>query len=161
MFFMILKSLKLNFVLFLFLALFAVGCSSVRISFDQREELQFAKTAYAKFMRGDQDVMAYIDYPIFTLNGHALFRDLLITALATKQGDSETIVFMGGILTGIASARQKQNFSYDRLQGWRIQERDSAQTRVVADDPLGGGIKLTLSKRDGVLRISSIDDISR
>ena len=117
------------------------------------DDLAFARSAFESLARGDSSVAEKIDWPVFSSLGQNLGADY--TALTSGV---EKEKFANGYITQFAVNFRESGGTIEGFSNWRVVSSDALKTEVAADSA-NGVLTVTVSERDGVDRISSINVI--
>jgi hypothetical protein len=111
----------------------------------------FARETFISLAKGEESVKPKIDWLTLTSQGTNVGNayNLLPTEAEKQQ-------FQTAFITSFASAFRDSGGSVESFTNWRVTYSDVTRTEVTADSP-GGGLRLTVSERDSVNRISAID----
>lgn len=111
----------------------------------------FARDTFIALAKGESAVKPKIDWETLTSQGDNVgLRYNLLPTEAEKQQ------FQTAFVTAFSSSFRDNGGSVDNFTNWRVTFTDTLRTEVAADSP-GGVLRLTVSERDAVNRISSID----
>lgn len=125
------------------------SCEKAKVAGDT----SFARSSFTSLARGDTDAAAKIDWPTFTALGENIgARYVNIESETEKQN------FRNAFVTQFSSQFHQNGGSVDNFTNWRVTFHDSVRTEVAADSP-GGVLKITVSQRDSVERISALNMI--
>lgn len=114
-------------------------------------DVTFAKSTFESLARGDSAVAEKIDWPTFTAMGDNVGASYVeLTSGVEKQK------LVTGFITGFASSFRDSGGSVEAFTNWRVSLHDKLRTEVAADSP-GGVMTITVSERDGVEKVSSIN----
>ena len=111
----------------------------------------FARKTFESLARGDSAVVSKIDWPVFTTQGTNMGANY--TALASEVEKQQ---FTIGFVTQFATAFRESGGNLESFINWRVMASDALKTEVAADSP-NGVLTVTVSERDGVERVSSIN----
>ena len=128
------------------LTLLLPGCEKM----EAKGDVTFAKTTFESLVRGDSGVTDKIDWE--TLNSLGLPVGQQYVSFAN---DSDRTNFCKGFVTQFSASFRESGGSVDSFSNWRVISHDETHTEVVADSA-DGTLKLTVSKRDGIERLSAI-----
>ena len=111
----------------------------------------FAKSTFISLARGDSDVQAKIDWPTLMALGENIGAKYVAIESETEKQN-----FRNGFVTQFSSSFRDNGGSVDNFTNWRVTFHDSLRTEVAADSP-GGVLKIIVTGRDSVERVSSLD----
>ena len=114
-------------------------------------DVTFARKTFESLARGDSGVVSKIDWPVFTTQGTNMGANY--TALASEVEKQQ---FTIGFVTQFATAFRESGGNLESFINWRVMVSDALKTEVAADSP-NGVLTVTVSERDGVERVSSIN----
>jgi hypothetical protein len=117
----------------------------------QHGDSAFARSTFVSLARGDSDVQSKIDWPTLTALGENVGAKYVAI-----QSEIEKQNFRNAFVTQFSSSFRENGGSVDNFTNWRVTFHDSLRTEVAADSP-GGLLKITVTDRDSVERISSLD----
>lgn len=126
-----------------------VSCKKSEIA--AKGDVTFARNTFTALAKGDTAVQDKIDWPTFTALGGNIGADYIKIPTETEKAQ-----FRNEFVTGFATSFRQSGGSVDNFTNWRTTFHDSTRTEVAADSP-NGILKLTVSERDSVERISAID----
>ncbi len=116
-------------------------------------DVTFARSTFESLARGDAAVAAKIDWPVFTSLGENLGATYVGLPSAIEKQK-----LVDAFITQFATSFREGGGSIDGFTNWRVSAHDSAQTQVAADS-VSGVLTVTVSVRDGVEKVSSINMI--
>jgi len=116
-------------------------------------DVTFARSTFESLARGDAAVADKIDWPVFTSIGE----NLGASYIALPSG-VEKQKLVSAFITQFATSFRESGGSIDGFTNWRVTAHDSTQTEVAADSA-SGVLTVTVSERDGVEKVSSINMI--
>lgn len=116
-------------------------------------DASFARTTFLSLARGDTAVQSKIDWPTLVSLGQNVG-----AAYVNIPSETEKQEFRNAFVTQFSSSFRENGGSVDNFTNWRVTFHDSLRTEVAADSP-GGVLKVTVSERDSVERISALDII--
>lgn len=114
-------------------------------------DASFARSTFESLAKGDTAVQDRIDWPTLTSLGENV--GLRYSEIPTE---TEKAQFRSGFITQFAASFRDNGGSIESFTNWRVTFSDPTRSEVAADSP-GGLLKLTVSERDSVERISAID----
>ena len=113
-------------------------------------DLEFAKSSFQALCRGDKSAADAIDFEMFSSSGVNVGQMYLLLPESERKG------FRDSFVAQFAASFQSVGGSSDQLTNWRVESEDSARTVVACDAPSGKEFAITVSKRDGHQKISSL-----
>jgi hypothetical protein len=125
--------------------------SDIKTEIATAGDVTFAKSTFESLARGDSSVAEKIDWPVFSAMGNNIGSEYVE---ATSGVEKEKIV--SGFITGFASSFRDSGGTVEGFTNWRVSLHDKLRTEVAADSA-GGVMTITVSERDGVERVSSIN----
>lgn len=134
----------LAFPLLVSIALSLPGCVGVS------SDLSLAKSTFEALCRGDRSAEEGIDFEVFSSFG----TDVGETYRPFSEVARES--FRGAFISQFAISFQEEGASADRFTNWRVENEDSDRMVVACDAPSGAVLMITVSKRDGRRKISSM-----
>lgn len=114
-------------------------------------DASFARRTFESLARGDSAVASKIDWPVFTTQGTNMGANY--TALASEVEKQQ---FTTGFITQFATSFRESGGNIESFSNWRVMSNDALKTEVAADSP-NGVLTVTVSERDGIERVSSIN----
>jgi hypothetical protein len=129
-----------------FVALPLASCEKARTG-----DTAFARDTFISLAKGESSVQAKIDWQTLTALGDNVGAKYNLIPTETEKQEFRT-----AFVTGFSSSFRDGGGSVDAFTNWRVTFNDSTRTEVAADSP-GGLLRLTVSERDSLERISSID----
>lgn len=129
------------------LVLLLPGCEKM----EAKGDVTFAKSAFEALVRGDSEVAGKIDWD--TLNSLGL---PVGQQYVSFENEADRTNFRKGFITQFSASFRESGGSMDSFSNWRVVSHDDAHTEVAADSA-NGTLKLTVSERDGVERLSAIE----
>jgi hypothetical protein len=118
---------------------------------EQAGDSGFAKSTFISLARGDSDVQSKIDWPTLLALGENVGAKYVAIESETERQN-----FRNAFVTQFSSSFRENGGSVDNFTNWRVTFHDSIRTEVAADSP-GGVLKMTVTDRDSIERVSSID----
>jgi hypothetical protein len=116
----------------------------------QAGDISFAKSTFESLARGDSAVHEKIDWAMFQSLGTNVGAEYV-----NIPTDQERADYRNAYITQFSSAFREQGGSVDNFTNWRVTFHDSQRTEVAADSA-GGLLKMTVTNRDDIERVSSI-----
>lgn len=116
-------------------------------------DTSFAQATFVSLARGDSDVQEKIDWNTLTTSGENVGAQYVAMA-----NDIDKQNFRNAFVTQFSTSFRENGGSVDSFTNWRVTFHDSTRTEVAADSP-GGILKMTVTDRDSIERVSSIDMI--
>ncbi len=114
-------------------------------------DVSFARSTFISLAKGDTDVQSKIDFATLTALGDNVGAKYNLIPTETEKQQFRSL-----FITEFSSSFRQNGGSVDNFTNWTVTFHDSTRTEVTADSP-AGLLKLTVSERDSVDRISSID----
>ncbi|MBK1817579.1 hypothetical protein JIN84_18315 [Luteolibacter yonseiensis] len=127
--------------------------SEVKTEVATAGDVTFARSAFESLARGDASVAEKIDWPVFTSIGENVGASYIALPSAIEK---EKLV--NAFITQFATSFRENGGSIDAFTNWRVTAHDSAHTEVAADSS-SGILSITVSERDGVEKVSSLNMI--
>lgn len=127
------------------------NCRETRQDLTKAEDLTFARNTFESLTRGDSDVAAKIDWPVFTSLGTNVGASY--TALATAV---EKQKFEENFITQFATSFRENGGSTADFTNWRITMHDASKTEVAADSAKGI-LTVTVAERNDEKRVSALN----
>jgi len=125
------------------------GCSP-RAS--NNADVRFAKTAFFSMVNGSSDAQTMIDWENFRAIGDDVGKEY-----QALPSDAEKSKYRNDFIAGIALSTPAIKANPDGITNWRVQRETPLETVVAANMNGGAILTLTVSKRDGIQRLSAID----
>ncbi|RYD48768.1 MAG: hypothetical protein EOP85_02920 [Verrucomicrobiaceae bacterium] len=125
--------------------------SEVKAEIETAGDVTFAKSTFESLARGDSSVASKIDWPVFTAMG-----DNIGASYVELTSGVEKEKLVTGFITGFASSFRDSGGTVEAFTNWRVSAHDKIRTEVAADSP-GGVLTITVSVRDGVEKVSSLN----
>lgn len=133
-------------------ALLISNCNSKKLTTSSTAgDVTFARTTFESLARGDTTVADKIDWPVFTSLGSNL--GATYSSLTTQI---EKEKFITGFITQFSTSFRESGGSIENFSNWRVSFHDAIKTEVAADSP-NGVLTITVSVRDNIERVSSIN----
>ncbi len=130
--------------------LLLTGCSS-----GPDQDLKLAKSTIENLIRGESKVEDQIDWEMLHVND-----EYVGEAYNTLPDEKQKSVFRRQFINGFSSEFLKAGRGVDAamaaLENWRVVNRDSARTVIAFDNASKETITLTVSRRDGMARLSAM-----
>lgn len=114
-------------------------------------DVSFARSTFESLARGDSAVADKIDWPVFTSLGENLGAAYVAIASGVEKEK-----FVTGYITQFSISFRESGGSLENFTNWRVSFHDALKTEVAADSA-NGVLTVTVSERDGVERVSSIN----
>ena len=116
-------------------------------------DVPFAKEAFESLIRGDSSVENKIDWKTLQSLGMNIGGDyVIIKSEADQKG------FRDGFITQFSSSFREGGGKVENFSNWRVIESDTNKT-IVGVDLSNGLLKITVTNRDGVKRVSGFEMI--
>ncbi len=114
-------------------------------------DVAFAKDAFSSLIAGDAAVMEKIDWETFTSLGAPVGSQYV-----TINNDADKSAFKKAFVTQFSSSFRESGGSINDFSNWRVDSVDETHTKVIADSAKGT-LKLTVSERNSIERISAME----
>lgn len=114
-------------------------------------DVSFAQSTFISLAKGDSAAQENIDWATFTALG-----DNVGAKYNQIPTETEKAQFRTEFVTGFATSFRQSGGSVDVFSNWKVIFHDSTRTEVTAESP-NGLLKLTVSERNAVEKLSSID----
>lgn len=129
--------------------LLACGCAS------QSPAVPFAQSTFTALARGDLSVSNSIDWETLSASNLQNGTTDVAALYLAQPNEKEKADFQNSYISTFAAGFQRRGNSADSFSSWRLENEDSARAAVVGEQ--GARIvRLTVSKRNGQLKIASI-----
>ncbi len=144
--------LLISFGLAAAIALAACGKKSVgTVGNTGTADVSFARATFESLARGDSSVETKIDWKTFKSLGIDIAGQYVIIKTEADQKG-----FRDGFITQFSASFRENGGKIERFTSWRPTEADALKTIVAADSP-NGLLKITVTARDGVKRLSGLE----
>jgi hypothetical protein len=150
----------IHFISLVSFSLFLINCKETKLKVAELKQevatvgdVSFAKKTFESLAKGDAAVGEKIDWPIFTSMG-----DNVGAAYTMLTSGVEKQKLVSSFITQFAVSFRESGGTVEGFTNWRIVMHDSQKTEVAADSP-NGVLTVTVSERDHVERVSSINVI--
>jgi len=117
---------------------------------EQAGDVSFAKSTFESLARGDSSAHEKIDWAMFNSLGTNVGAEYVNIPTEQERAD-----YRNAYITQFSSAFRERGGSVDNFTNWRVTFHDSQRTDVAADST-GGLLKMTVTNRDDIERVSSI-----
>ena len=115
-------------------------------------DVRFAKTTFFSMVNGSAAAETMIDWETFQAMGDDLGKDY-----RALPNDAEKVAARKSFLMGFAASTPNIKANPGGITHWRVKSESASETIVAADMQLGAVLLITVSKRDGTQKISSIE----
>jgi len=110
----------------------------------------FARTAFESLARGEPDVANKIDWEVLiSLDNNVGVRYIALTSEVEKEK------FITGFITQFATSFRESGGKVEDFVNWRVTNQNDTWTEVASDSP-NGDLTITIARREGLQRISTI-----
>lgn len=138
-------------ILFIAVTSFAISLPSCNTP-TESGDVAFAKNTFESLIAGDSSVVDKIDWETFTSLGTQIGTEYIVLAPEEKAD------FQNAFITQFSSSFRDSGGSIDDFSNWRLESTDESHSEVIADS-VKGTLKLTVSERDDINRISALEII--
>lgn len=118
---------------------------------ESKGDLTFAKNTFGELVRGESSVISKIDWETLTALGMPVGQQFVAI-----DSEKEKEQFTNSFVTQFSTNFRESGGSIDGFTNWQVISHDDTHTKVTADSG-NGGLKLTVSKRNGVERLSAFE----
>lgn len=132
-------------------ALSITSCEKTKTTASTAGDVSFARSAFISLAKGDTTAQDKIDWPVFTSLGEDVGAEYNAIPTEAEKAD-----YRSKYVTGFSSSFRQTGGSVDAFTNWAVSFHDSTRTEVTAQSP-NGILKLTVSERDSVEKLSAID----
>lgn len=129
------------------LVMFLPSCEKM----DSKGDVSFAKNTFGALVRGDSAVADQIDWETLNSLGIPVGQQYV-----SFENEVDRTNFRKGFITQFSASFRESGGSMDSFGDWRVTSHDETHTEVAADSA-NGTLKLTVSERDGMERLSAIE----